>query len=151
MHDFKFQTLRMKHLPTSDRSRSSTKLTRLVPCCKSTYSAHWLILLARYNNNKNLINMISMKKTKSQPTSLVVHFVQHINIPYDHTRWRKKLIFTTNPYWMQQILNMQQWNQLATRRKKFTEPSPSHRKKITGMNHKKGEVNRYANLCKLFH
>ena len=49
------------------------------------------------------------------------------------------------------ILNNQQWNQIATWRIKFIEPSFSHIKQLTGMKQKKDEVNQYAKQCESFY
>lgn len=49
------------------------------------------------------------------------------------------------------ILNIQQCNQLAKWRAKFTEPSPSYVKQITRIKHNKVEVNHYTNQCEPFH
>ena len=54
--------LRMKYLQASNRSSSNTRLTRAVSCCKSTHLTHQLILLARYNNSNEIVNINSIVK-----------------------------------------------------------------------------------------
>ena len=65
----------MKHLQTSDKSRSNASWTRVVSRRKSAHSARWLIVLARYNNNSNsIVIMISMEKPNlNQLAWLVIH------------------------------------------------------------------------------
>lgn len=73
----------MKHLQRS---------ARVFPHSKSAHSA--LILLERSNNSNNDVNLISMKKAKSQSTIKVKHLFMHIHtfLNLEHVVVKSKVI-----------------------------------------------------------
>ena len=103
----------MKHLQTSERSRSLARLTSVVSSRKSTGSTQWLILIARYYNNNNIVNMISMQKQMSQPASLFSHpFCVTYNYIYIYiyiNKYAFKTSFFTYAYTYKRILHIYVW------------------------------------------